>query len=189
MKRLHIVFIVLTALLIQSCHSSKKATTGNRELKASEIKSKVVIKNKVPARTINTKGIPAGIVVDFAETLQGVPYKYGSADKSKGFDCSGFIYYVFTHFKIPVPRSSVDFTNAGKEVLLADSKRGDIILFTGSNANSGVVGHMGIITGNDKGRISFIHAASGNGAGVMISGMGNYFVERFVKVIRVFSVF
>ncbi|HPH86678.1 MAG TPA: hypothetical protein PLC48_14510, partial [Ferruginibacter sp.] len=89
MKRLHLIVIVLMAMLIQSCHSSRKSTTANRELKASEIKSKVVIKNKVPARTINTKGIPAGIVVDFAETLQGVPYKYGSADKSKGFDCSG----------------------------------------------------------------------------------------------------
>ena len=41
---------------------------------------------------------------------------------------------------------------------------------------------MGIITENNKGMIRFIHSASGNGAGVMISGMNRYFVERWVKV-------
>jgi cell wall-associated NlpC family hydrolase len=141
----------------------------------------------VPARVINTKNISADEVVSFAETLIGTKYTYGSSVKEKGFDCSGFINYVFNHFKIPVPRISSDFTNAGKEIPITDSRRGDIILFTGSDAKSGVVGHMGIITQNEKGNIEFIHAATSRG--VMISGMNSYFVPRFVKVNRIFKVF
>jgi cell wall-associated NlpC family hydrolase len=147
----------------------------------------VVIKKKVPVKIINTKNISADEVVSFAETLLGVKYSYGSSVKEKGFDCSGFINYVFNHFKIPVPRISSDFTNAGKEIPITDSRRGDIILFTGSDAKSGVVGHMGIITQNEKGNIEFIHAATSRG--VMISGMNSYFVPRFVKVNRIFKVF
>lgn len=141
----------------------------------------------MPARKINTKNISASELVNFAETLIGVRYRYGSAIKEKGFDCSGFITYVFSHFNIPVPRSSVDFTNAGKEIPIKYSKPGDIILFTGKNGNSGVVGHMGIVTENKKGRFKFIHASESRG--VMISGMNSYFVPRFVKVNRIFTVF
>jgi len=52
--------------------------------------------------------------VGFAETLQGIPYKYGSTDPRIGFDCSGFISYVFNHFGISVPRSSREFTHIVK---------------------------------------------------------------------------
>lgn len=152
-----------------------------------EIKSTVRIKNKVATRNINTRNVAAEDVVVFAESLQGVPYRYGSADIKKGFDCSGFITYVFNHFNISVPRTSADFTNAGMEVSVKDSRRGDIILFTGSDPNSGTVGHMGIITSNKNKKILFIHSASGGGKGVMISGMSEYFVTRFVKVIRIFE--
>src|ERR1700741_3340675 len=55
-------------------------------------------------------------LVDFAETFIGTPYKYGSTDPSVGFDCSCFIYYVFSHFNIKVPRSSVEYTDLGTEV-------------------------------------------------------------------------
>src|SRR3954466_9417465 len=55
-------------------------------------------------------------LVSYAETLIGTPYKYASTDPVEGFDCSGFITYVFNHFNIQVPRSSVEFTNAYPEV-------------------------------------------------------------------------
>ncbi|MDB5201781.1 MAG: NlpC/P60 family protein [Ferruginibacter sp.] len=187
MRSILSVIILSSTLIIISCNSSRKVSPGKpEEANAAEIRSTVVIKNKVAARVINTKNISANEVVNFAETLQGIKYTYGSTVKEKGFDCSGLINYVFNHFKISVPRTSVDFTNAGKEVSIKDARRGDLILFTGSDPRSGVVGHMGIITENNKGQIQFIHAASG--PGVMISGMNAYFVPRFVKVNRVFSV-
>ena len=205
MKILSSLICILLFFFVESCSSSKSATTAiikqgpekkeKKEIKEIKekketdyIKSTVLLKEAIPSRTINTKDIPAEEVVKFAETLVGVPYKYGSTNKEVGFDCSGFINYVFNNFKIKVPRSSKDFTNAGKPIDLENCKRGDLILFTGSNANSGVVGHMGIITFNKKGKITFIHAASSNSKGVIISGMSQYYIPRFVKVIRVFNV-
>ena len=186
MKTVCFLLSILFLFFLQSCRSSGKAAKTGNAGNETEIKSRVTIKNKVPPKKIETKNVDADELVAFAESLQGVPYQYGSADIKKGFDCSGFISYVFTHFKIAVPRSSVDFTNAGKEVSVKDCHRGDIILFTGSNANSAVVGHMGIITENKNKRIFFIHSASGGSKGVIISGMSEYFVTRFVKLIRIF---
>ena len=187
MKNYYWLAIILSFLFLESCSSSRRTSSAGAKTGSTAIRSTVVIRNKVPERVIRTKGVAADDVVSFAETLIAVPYKYGSMVKANGFDCSGFINYVFNHFNISVPRSSVDFTNSGKEVLIEDSRRGDIILFTGSNANSGIVGHMGIITHNKKGQVEFIHASSGKPGGVMLSGMNSYFIPRFVKVIRIFT--
>lgn len=177
-------FVLLVSLvLISSCTSSRKTSSSNSDM---DIRSTVKLRSKKPAKVIDTKTVSADELMVFAESLQGVPYRYGSTDVKQGLDCSGFINHVFNHFGIKVPRSSSDFTNAGAEVTVRDSRRGDIILFTGSDPNSGIVGHMGLITENNSRNINFIHSASGGGRGVMISGMSEYFVKRFVKVIRIF---
>lgn len=125
-------------------------------------------------------------LVDFAETLIGIPYLYGSIDPNKGFDCSGFISYVFNHFKIAVPRSSVEFTSVEREISLKQAKRGDIILFTGTDSTKRVVGHMGIITSGENGH-EFIHSTSGKAYGVTKTPLNKYYQGRFVKVIRIFN--
>lgn len=56
---------------------------------------------------ITGKTTPAELIA-YANSLTGIPYKYGSTNPSQGFDCSGFITYVFNHFNIIVPRRSVD---------------------------------------------------------------------------------
>jgi cell wall-associated NlpC family hydrolase len=119
----------------------------------------------------------------FARTLKGTPYKYGSTNPREGFDCSGFITYVFNHFKIDVPRSSVGFTNEGKPVSLAAAQPGDLILFTGTDSTIRTVGHMGIITQVGD-SIVFIHSTSGKAYGVTETTLDKYYMGRFVKVIR-----
>ncbi len=99
-------------------------------------------------------------IVSFAASLMGTPYKYGSIDPAVGFDCSGFITYVFKHFNISVPRSSVDFTNVGKEVPVTSARRGDLILFTGTDSTERFVGHMGIVESNVD-SLRFLHSTSG----------------------------
>lgn len=178
--------LLFAVLFFASCSSSRRSS--GPDTRNTSIKSTVVLKKKIPAKTINTRNLPADSIVRFAETFIGIPYKYGSAIPEKGFDCSGFIFFVFSKFKISVPRTSVEYTNAGIEVPIKDSKRGDIILFTGSDPKSGIVGHMGIIIQNKNNRIQFIHAASGESAGVMISEMNAYFIPRFVKVNRIFKI-
>lgn len=125
-------------------------------------------------------------LVGFAKTLTGVPYLYASADPAQGFDCSGFITYVFNHFHITVPRSSVDFTNVGREVTMREAREGDLVLFTGTNDSIRIVGHMGIVTENTD-SLRFIHSSSGKAKGVTITPLNEYYRKRFVKVIRVFA--
>lgn len=191
-------FISITALItfvfLQGCSASRpgrssgKNETGKRPIETSVVSNKVLETGKsIPPRTINTKNTDPGSVVDFAETLIGIKYKYGSAIKEKGFDCSGFVTYVFNNYKISVPRVSRDFTNAGTPVSLDKSKRGDLILFTGTDTTGWVVGHMGFITQNDNGKVKFIHSTSSKSIGVIISEMSKYYATRFVKVIRLFD--
>ncbi len=128
--------------------------------------------------------IDRGEFVSYAKTLLGTPYKYGSATPKNGLDCSGFVSNVFSHFNVKAPRSSVDFTNEGQETEVKKARAGDIILFTGSDHTSGIVGHMGIIT--TAGNIpQFIHSASGKSVGVILSNLTGYYKTHFVKVIRI----
>ena len=140
----------------------------------------------LPKDSIRTGKVKPKKLVEYAKTLLGTPYLYGSTDPSKGFDCSGFITHVFNHFHISVPRSSIDFTNVGKEIPVTSAKRGDIILFTGTDSTERFVGHMGIIVSNTD-TLKFIHSTSGKAYGVTISPLSNYYKGRFVKTIRVFK--
>jgi len=123
--------------------------------------------------------------VNYAKTLIGTPYLYGSVDPQKGLDCSGFINAVSNHFGIKVPRSSVEFTNFGKTIETGNAAPGDLILFTGTDTSKRVVGHIGIVTDNTNGQIQFIHSSSGKAMGVTISDMAGYYETRFVKIVRI----
>jgi cell wall-associated NlpC family hydrolase len=139
-----------------------------------------------PKGVIDTRHVLPDSLIAFAKTLIGTPYQYGSTNPKVGFDCSGFITYVFNHFSIPVPRSSIDFTNVGKDVPVADAKPGDLILFTGTDSTERHVGHMGIVLDNQNNQLQFIHSTSGKKYGVTITPFNDYYHSRFVKVIRVF---
>ncbi len=168
------------SLFIISCHSTQTVN------KVPDKPRGIVLKGYVPAVKIDVKNADPDEVVALAESFQGIPYLYGGSEPTQGFDCSGFVNYVFSRFGVKVPRISRDFTNAGREVRQKDAKRGDIILFTGTDINSGEVGHLGLVTSNKNGELLFVHAASGSGRRVMVSGMNSWFTPRFVKIIRVF---
>ena len=190
----NIVFVVLLTACTQLGDENKSAVIPGDTLTEAPIPltrfgEDSVVVDSIVEKTINginTRDITPQQVVAFAHTLQGVPYKYASIDPTIGFDCSGFITYVFRHFDIAVPRSSVDFTNEGREVKPAEAVPGDLILFTGTDSTVPIVGHMGIVTNNNEGDISFIHSTSGKAYGVTITPLNQYYKTRFVKVIRVF---
>jgi cell wall-associated NlpC family hydrolase len=138
-----------------------------------------------PAQIIETGQVQPEQVMAFAETLMGTPYVYASTDPKVGFDCSGFITYVFNHFNIRVPRSSIDFTNVGKPIPVEQAKRGDIILFTGTDSTEREVGHMGLVVSNTD-TLRFIHSSSGKAMGVTVTPLSKYYQSRFVKTIRIF---
>lgn len=153
---------------------------------ADSARTDTVIKKFFSGKEIDTRNATPQQVIDFSKTLIGVPYKYASTDPKNGFDCSGFITYVFNNFGIIVPRSSIDFTEVGKEVVMEQAKPGDLVLFTGTDSTERFVGHMGIVVTNDKGQISFIHSTSGKAYGVTITPLNSYYKGRYMKTIRIF---
>lgn len=137
---------------------------------------------------VNTGSTTPDQLVAFARTATGIPYQYGSTDPAVGFDCSGFITYVFNHFGIAVPRTSVDFTNVDHEVSVGESRPGDLILFTGTDPADRTVGHMGIVVSPmSADTVKFIHSTSGKAKGVVETALDRGYVERFVKVVRIFK--
>ena len=138
---------------------------------------------------VDTRDVDPEQLISFAESLVGTPYVYGSTDPKVGFDCSGFITYVFNNFKIAVPRSSSQFANVGKTVAIENAKRGDIVLFTDpdfENTQTQQVGHMGLITSSQNSIINFIHSTSGKAMAVTVSPLNDRYMKRFVRIARIF---
>jgi cell wall-associated NlpC family hydrolase len=174
----------LFILLFLSCkHGSKQKIDPVKNDTAIAI----IVDSIPPAPPIPAEGnTDPDSIVAFSRTLIGIPYLYASTDPSKGFDCSGFITYVFNHFGVQVPRSSVDFTNYGRYISTEQAMPGDLILFTGTDSTIRIVGHMGIVESIRNDTLHFIHSTSGKAKGVVITPLERYYRSRFVKVIRVF---
>jgi cell wall-associated NlpC family hydrolase len=126
-------------------------------------------------------------LIAFAKSYLGTTYQYAGTDPGKGFDCSGFVYYVFKNFKIDMPRSSREYTFLGPELKPEDFKVGDILVFYGFYDDT-QIGHVGIICEADGMNSKFIHASSGKTPGVIISDLGSsLYTRRFYKCIDVIS--
>ena len=185
-------------LFMTSCKEKKDVTFDEPPLTTNEIDSSDIIDSSITIvalpdssiykdeQEIKTGSAIPDSLVAFGKSLVGTPYIYASSDPAKGFDCSGFITYVFNHFGIAVPRSSVDFTDMGIEIPTDFASPGDLILFTGTDSTIRIVGHMGIVESNERGNLLFLHSTSGKAYGVVISPLKGYYEARFVKVIRVF---
>ena len=122
-------------------------------------------------------------IVSYGMGLLGTPYVTAGHSK-KGFDCSGFVYFVFNYFEIKVPRSSSQFKNFGKEIPISDVRKGDVLFFLSPTRNA--IGHLGIVT-NPKGMESdFIHSSSGCEMKVIVTSLKKPgYLRRFVKAIRI----
>jgi len=184
---------LILAILFLSCSDPGN---GKRSARLNELSSgKSANKDNVSkhvnfgqsAIQINTGTTTPQETVAFANSLIGIPYKYGSTNPDEGFDCSGFITYVFNHFKINVPRSSVDFTSVNHPIALNAAKTGDLILFTGTDSTVKVVGHMGILVVQPGQSVSFIHSTSGKAYGVTETPLNAYYMGRYMKTVRVFT--
>jgi cell wall-associated NlpC family hydrolase len=112
--------------------------------------------------------------------LRGTPYKNGGHDPS-GFDCSGFVWYVFDQNGVHVPRTVSEQFRAGSDVDPADLRAGDLIFFDTVNGPARQTAtHVGISIGGDE----FVHAPSSAGE-VRVERLGSpYWSPRFVGAKR-----
>ena len=196
MKKIFVFFLLIPLIILHvHCDSVESKSQANEVVPDSASTGNIIftgdagIVGEEPQPfydSIKTGDTRPAELIAFAKTLIDVPYKYGSIDPTEGFDCSGFITYIFNHFNIAVPRSSVGFTNMGKTIDLQNAKPGDLILFTGTDSSIRVVGHMGLVISNNNGLLEFIHSTSGKAYGVVITPLEKYYMGRFEKVIRIF---
>lgn len=121
-------------------------------------------------------------VIDFAKKFLGVPYVYGGASPT-GFDCSGFIQYVFKEFGYSLARTAGDQSLFGFDVTLSEVQPGDLLYFKGRNVKSTAIGHVGMVTAVTEGKIEFIHAA-GKSVRMDVLNNSSYYVPRFIKARR-----
>ncbi|MEJ7558742.1 MAG: C40 family peptidase [Pedobacter sp.] len=125
-------------------------------------------------------------LLEFAKTMLGIRYRTASSSPSRGFDCSGFVNYVFSNFGFKVPRSSRDFAASGETKKLEDARIGDVILFTGTNSSSRTPGHVGIVYSIDGDEVKFIHSSSGRAKGVTITSLDEgFYKKRFLKIVSI----
>jgi cell wall-associated NlpC family hydrolase len=181
------LFIVIIPIFIVSFHQNKSSKIINDNKPVTNITTVLNPEQKDSIQDIEINDQSRGFV-EYAKTLVGTPYLYGSANPGNGLDCSGFVNCVSNHFGIKVPRSSVEFTNVGTTVSTDNARPGDLILFTGTDPGKHIVGHIGIITDNFNGQVLFIHSSSGKAKGVIITELDDYYKSRLIKVIRIFPI-
>jgi peptidoglycan DL-endopeptidase CwlO len=114
----------------------------------------------------------SGNVVSIAMRYLGVPYRWGGASPATGFDCSGFVMYVYAQVGISLPHYTVSQYGMGSAVSRSQLQAGDVVFFDG-------LGHNGIYIGGNQ----FIHAPH-TGDVVKISSISGWYASTYVGARR-----
>jgi hypothetical protein len=155
--------IVPITLVLTGC-------AGDMDIKPEPVKPRPVAKKSINAP-----------VVDYALQFQGVPYRYGSASPQEGFDCSGFVKYVYEQNGVQLPRTVKEMANVLTPVPNSNIHSGDLLFF---NTSGDSISHVGIYMNG----MEFIHAPSSKTGKVTISSLkNNYWRDRFVNARRPLS--
>ena len=115
-------------------------------------------------------------VIQTALTFLGTPYRNGGSDPS-GFDCSGFVQYVFARHGTPLPREVRTQYQQGQTIDLDEVKPGDLVFFETVSRGAS---HVGIALGNGR----FVHAPSSRGVVRVEPYTASYWARRFVGARR-----
>ena len=152
-----------------------------RDVEAAIRISRVVLDNRSTiSRTSSSR--TARRAVETGDEYVGVPYLWGGSTP-RGFDCSGFVKYVYRENGVYLPRTSRQMAHAGRSVpaRVRSLREGDLMLFTGKK---GVISHVALYAGNNQ----ILHSSS-SGHGVryddLSSKRGRYYVNHFVRARRV----
>ena len=118
------------------------------------------------------------LLADFSMTLQNIRYRRGGRDPKTGFDCSGFVRYVFRHTAgAELPSDSASQYHAGHAIARGDLRTGDLVFFKTRGKR---VSHVGIYLGDGR----FVHAPR-TGRDVTVSELDGYWGRKFVEARRV----
>ena len=112
-------------------------------------------------------------IILHAISQTGVKYKYGGIAPDSGFDCSGFVRYVFQQAaNLTLPHGARAISQVGTKVSKDELQPGDLVFF---NTLRSVTSHVGIYVGNNR----FIHSPSAGGT-ISVTDMNDaYWAKRF----------
>ena len=110
----------------------------------------------------------------YALSLSGTRYQYGGNNTESGFDCSGFVRYVYGQVTgLVLPRNTHSISQVGTQITRTELQPGDLVFF---NTLRRAFSHVGIYLGENR----FIHASSSSTGDVMVSDMTEkYWSKRF----------
>lgn len=123
--------------------NSAVALDSAAQAEVDELNSKVTAMRQASAASVNRGSLTSyssDAVVTYAASFRGINYVYGGESPS-GFDCSGLMQYVYSHFGVSLPRTSFDQYSTGSSVSQSDLKPGDLVFFNGAS-------HVGMYVGN-----------------------------------------
>lgn len=115
-----------------------------------------------------------GKIVVLAGSLTGLPYRYGG-EEINGFDCSGFVYYVYDSYGIKLPRTAEKQAKMKERIKLRRAKPADILVFRLKRR-----WHTAIYIGNN----SFVHAPNRR-TRVRVESLNKFWKRRLKYVIRI----
>lgn len=141
--------------------------------------AKVVSATKVSKPTKVARPPKGTNVVNTARSLIGSPYQWGGRSPRTGFDCSGFVWYVFNQYGVDLPRTSSDFLTVGSPVNKSEIRPGDILIYNINSKRKSL--HAAIATG----RGSFIHSPSSGKTVCEVSMSEPYWRGRLLEVRRI----
>ena len=116
-------------------------------------------------------------VVSLALSLRGIPYRNGGSDLA-GFDCSGFVQWVFAHNGLALPREVKEQYRVGRDIETDDVRAGDLVFFETVSPGAS---HVGIALGGGE----FVHAPSSRGVVRVERYTSGYWSDRWVGARRV----
>jgi cell wall-associated NlpC family hydrolase len=116
-----------------------------------------------------------------ALALTGTPYKFGGTTPDTGFDCSGFVRYVFQQAaNLTLPHGARALSQLGKAIPVEQLQPGDLVFY---NTLKSAFSHVGIYIGDNR----FIHAPSDGGDVHIVNMKEAYWVKRFNGARRIDS--
>ncbi|MCU0327738.1 MAG: C40 family peptidase [Chitinophagales bacterium] len=121
-------------------------------------------------------------IIMLGKTMLGIPYSWGGTSE-RGFDCSGYIGYLFKWFGIHLPRTSREIVNVGTYVPKEELKKGDLLFFSGRNGST--IGHIAFVIENNNGTVKMMHSSSSKGVNIDVLNDNAYFNQRYITARRV----
>jgi cell wall-associated NlpC family hydrolase len=125
--------------------SSSAATTTTNSTSQATQSTQATTTTSSQTATTSTASVSASSVISYAEQFVGVPYVSGGTSPS-GFDCSGFVQYVYAHFGVSLPRTSEAQSTIGSAVSVSSAQPGDLLFWGGQ----GSAWHVGIYVGGSS---------------------------------------